>query len=79
MTKFLERKFTIPGMAGLLPIANDMAGMGLEFRVLVLVACVAIAWSAIEVVQDIARMKYKPVILTSGESSTTPTIDIQKK
>lgn len=58
MKKFLERKFAIPGLAGLLPIANDLAGMKIDFKVLCLVAGVSLVWAMIECAHDIARLKY---------------------
>lgn len=67
MSKFLERKFTVPGMAGLLPIANELGSFGLDFKTLCLVGVMALGWAAIEAFQDIARMKF-----AAADKAATP-------
>lgn len=79
MNKFLERKFTIPGLAGLLPIANEMGSMGLDFKTLVLVGAMAIAWAAIEAAQDIAKMRYGGLKLQAPDPSSPPSISVSSK
>lgn len=55
--KLLERKFAVPSSAGILALVNDAAGMGFDFKVMVLVVASSIAWAAIEAWVDVARIK----------------------
>ena len=49
----MERKFAVPGIASLLALANDVGSLGIDFKTLVLIACLSLGYAALETWKDI--------------------------
>ena len=71
--KLTERKFAVPMLSFILAIANDAAGMGLDWKVLVIVVAGSLAYSLIETWKDVTAIKYAPHLWPKeGETPKPP-------
>ena len=57
-SKLAQRKFTIPGSGVILAIVNEAAGLGFEFKTMVLVVAGTCVMAAIITWFDIHKLKY---------------------
>jgi hypothetical protein len=71
LQKFGTRTFGAPAGATGLAFFNDAAQLGLEFRTMVLVVAASLAWSLIETLRDVARMKYAAAAVPSAPPPPT--------
>ena len=53
MRKLMERKFAVPGIASLLTVANDVGNLGMDWKTLLIVACLSLGYAALETWKDI--------------------------
>ena len=58
ISRLTQRKFAIPSSAASLALANDIVGMGIDFKTMVVVVAASLAYALIEQLGDISRMKY---------------------
>lgn len=56
-SKLFQRKFAVPAGTSILAMVNDAAGLGFDFKVMVLVVAAGLFYSAIEAAVDIARIR----------------------
>lgn len=69
-SRLLQRKFAVPAGTSILAVLNDAAGLGFDFRVMVLIVASSLVYAAIEAAIDIARIK-AGMALPTGVTSTT--------
>lgn len=69
--KLTERKFAIPMLGIFGSLINDGAGLGWDFKTMVLVVAGTLIYSAIETFHDIAKMKYGKANGISAEPGKT--------